>query len=81
MRIDNSGKWTLEPANRPGDGTWLLTNETGEDAQHIHVGIDNGDALRVESLMEYLDDVTFAWSNSPGERVRVGWASSKPRGS
>jgi hypothetical protein len=77
VQIDNSGDWVLEPAGRPGDGTWLLTNETGEDARHVHVGIDNRDALRIESLMEHLDDITFAWANSPGERVRVGWASNK----
>ncbi|MDR6639610.1 hypothetical protein [Paenarthrobacter nitroguajacolicus] len=27
--------------------------------------------------MEDLDDLSFSWKNSPGERVRVGWASSK----
>lgn len=77
MQIEDSGDWVLEPAGQPGDHFWLLTNETGEDARHIHVGIDNGDSIIEQARLENLDDLTFVWKNSPGERVRVGWASSR----
>jgi hypothetical protein len=72
---DESPGWLLEPAGSSGYDLWSLTNETGDDARIVHVGLDNDDPFHVEALLEDLDSATFVCQPSPGQRLRVGWAS------
>lgn len=81
MRIndDNFHGWLLESAGSPGYDLWLLTNETGSDARIVHIGLDNEDTFHIQSTIENLDDTTFACTPSPGQRLRIGWASTSPK--
>jgi hypothetical protein len=67
--------WLLEPTGSAGHDLWLLTNETGDDAQIVHVGLDNDAPFHIAALVEDLDDTTFVCKPSTGQRLRIGWAS------
>lgn len=69
---ENGRRWLLEPASTSGD-SWILSNDSGQDAKNVYLGINSMDPLLESLFLENLDDTYFVWSPSPTDFLRIGW--------
>lgn len=76
---ENGRRWLLEPASTNGRGSWLLSNESGQDAKNVYLGINSMDPFQESLFLENLDDTFFVWSPSPTDFLRIGWDTDHRR--
>lgn len=74
---ENGNRWLLEAASPTPDGSWLLSNESGQDAKNVYLGINALAPFRESIFLENLDEIHLFWDPSPNDFLRIGWNTER----